>query len=116
MIIEVDFKNVIIYRITGVYIDYKNIPISTIRFGTDEIEYYKTDSKIVINLNLENRALFINEEAELGIKISGGFIVGDIFIHNLISEIEAEPFYTFPNEVYERLRVIISDQYFIYKM
>ena len=113
MIIEVDLENVIIYRITGIYIDYKNIPKS-ITFEPEEIEYDKTDSKIVINLNLENIVLYINEEAELIIKISGGFIVGDIFIDCLISE--AEPFYFFPNEIYERLRIIILDQYYIYQM
>ncbi|MDR2923992.1 MAG: hypothetical protein LBU85_11715 [Treponema sp.] len=84
-----------------------------ISFEPEEIAYNKKDSKIIINLDLKNKILYTNEEAELIIKISGGSITGDIFIGNPISNIE--PFYSFPGNAYEKVRIIILKQYHIYR-
>jgi hypothetical protein len=67
-----------------------------------------TDSKIVINLNLTNKVLYTNEEAELSIQVSGGFIHGYIIIEDPISE--SGQFYTFPNNAYENLNINILKQ------
>ncbi len=112
IVIEVDIENVIIHRITGASIIYKNIAAS-IWFDPDEITYNKTDSKIMIELNLKNEILHTNDEAELFISISGGGITGDIFIGNPISKIE--PSYSFPSNAYEKVRIIIFDQFYTYR-
>jgi hypothetical protein len=108
IIIDIDFKNVKIFRIREVSIDYKNIPIHIWFSGDEEITYYKTESKIVICLDLTDKILYTNEEATLSIKVSGGFIYGDIIIEN--SSSEREQFYTFPNNTYENLNINILKQ------
>jgi predicted RNA-binding protein len=113
LIIEISLEGVIIYDITDVRIDYKNISRS-ILFETEEITYDKTDSEITINLALTNKILYTNEEAEMRIKISGGFIMGDVFIGNPISKIDS--FYVFPSKAYEKVRIILLSQHYIYRM
>jgi hypothetical protein len=108
IIIEIDLKNVKIFEVTGVYIDYKHIPISVKFLDEDEITCFMTNSKIVINLCLTNKGLYINEKAELIISVSGGFIYGDILIEYLNAN--AEPFYSFPNTEYEYFRINILNQ------
>jgi hypothetical protein len=107
MVVEINFKNVIIYEIREVNIDYKNIPIS-INFDKAEITYDKTESKVIIKLNLIDKVLYTNEEAELSIKVSGGFIYGYIIIEDSSSKMEK--FYTFPNNVYKNLNINILRQ------
>jgi hypothetical protein len=107
MVVEINFKNVIIYEIREANIDYKNIPIS-INFDKAEIAYDKTESKIVIKLDLTDKVLYINEEAALSIKVSGGFIHGHIIIED--SSSEREQFYTFPNDAYKNLNINIFEQ------
>jgi len=111
LIVEIDLRDVIIYRITRVRIDYKNISKS-ILFEPEEITYEKTDFKIVINLDLKNKILYTNEEAKLIIQISGGFVTSEIFISDPISNID--PYY-FPSNAYDRVRIIILKQYYIYR-
>ena len=113
LIIEVNIENVIIHNITDVRIDYKNISKAII-FEPEEITYDKTDTKIIINLSLDNKVLYTNEEAEMRIRISGGFITGDLFIGNPISDIET--YYLFPSNAYQKVRVIVLNQYYIYRM
>jgi hypothetical protein len=114
LVVEIVIKNIIIYKITDVHIDYKNISKSVL-FEPEEIKYNReTNTKIVINLSMTDKFLYTNEEAELCIKISGGYIIGDIFIGNPISKIE--PFYTFPSKAYERVRIIIMKQRYNYRI
>jgi hypothetical protein len=113
IIVEIDLENVIVYDIMDVRINYCNI-IKSILFEPEEIIYTKTNTNITIRLDIKNKILYTNEEAELIIKISGGFINGRIFIGNPISRIE--PFYIFPSNAYERVRIIILNQYYVYRM
>ena len=113
LIIEIDLKNVTIYNIKDVRIDYKNIS-KAVLFEPEEIMYNKTKSNITINLNLNDKVLYTNEEAEIYIQISGGFIVGHIFIGNPISNIE--PYYIFPSQEYESVKIIILNQSYSYRI
>jgi hypothetical protein len=111
LIIEIDYKNERIFKIKGVYIDYENNSLSTksLRFTEEQkINYQKSESKIVIYLDLTDEALYTNEEAKLTVSVSGGYIYGDIVIEDTVSNIET--FYTFPNESYNNLRINILKQ------
>lgn len=108
MIIEIEYKNVQIFRIRDVSIDYKNIPMHVWFSEDEEVTYHKTESKIVICLDLTDKTLYTNEKAELTIAVSGGFIVGDIIIEDISSD--KESFYTFPSNMHENIKVNILKQ------
>ena len=108
MIIEIEYRNVKIFDIRDVNIDYKNIPIYIKFSENEEVTYDRTDSKIVISLDLTDIVLFTNEKAELTVAVSGGFIYGDIVIEDLSLNLEQS--YTFPSEVFRNLNINILNQ------
>jgi hypothetical protein len=109
MIIEIEYKNVHIFEIIDVRIDYINIH-KTIKFlGDDgEVNYEKTKSRIIICLDLTDKVLYTNEKAKLTIKVSGGFIHGYIVVED--KNQSTEPFYTFPNKEYKNFVISILSQ------
>lgn len=106
--IDLDLKNVSITKVLDVRMDYPD-GSNSLYFDNEKIKIRQKESGLIIELDAKNMKLVVNETVQLSIKIPGGFIEAKFFIGNQVGDVK--PYYLFPAETFDDVRIIILKQY-----